>query len=292
MLLFRPFPRLTVEAANKLASSIQNNIERGSYSQALAECHDLITLSLAGLHYFQTYDWFFLRSIVTAGYVGWMVYSICFVLKTYTNWEATNTLVQNSSREKARTSSAGLKLGFVSAFIVTAVYFVLTLAPTFYYLYTGFALFFWEQIIEERVFLTSFVVSTTRSVGIPAIVSRMLALFVGLELLVSLPSIFSEGEEEKNICYSCHDQVAGYFMRELLSVLLVLISLWPLTLPVSFQAQNKLVRKIPKLVFRLNEATDISFQTLKLVFLWMACCLLCSVFPALPIVKEENILLV
>lgn len=38
---------------------------------------------LEGLRYFQTYDWLFLRSVVTAGYIGWCVFCLEFVIRSF-----------------------------------------------------------------------------------------------------------------------------------------------------------------------------------------------------------------
>jgi GPI ethanolamine phosphate transferase 1 len=63
--------------------AIERLIEEKDYETATAQCMDWIDRSLAGLRYFQTYDWLFLRSIVSAGYVGWILYSLSFVLDLY-----------------------------------------------------------------------------------------------------------------------------------------------------------------------------------------------------------------
>ena len=43
----------------------------------------MIDTCLQGLRYYQTYDWLFLRSIVSFGYIGWIVYSTLFILRAY-----------------------------------------------------------------------------------------------------------------------------------------------------------------------------------------------------------------
>lgn len=73
---------------------------------------------------------------------------------------------------------------------ISFAYLFLTHAPPFYYCYIGFALFFWEQILEERTFLATFLLSTLKSVGPVKFLLRTVALFVGLELLVSCFPIF------------------------------------------------------------------------------------------------------
>ncbi|KAJ1649120.1 Glycosyl phosphatidyl inositol anchor synthesis [Dispira simplex] len=62
---------------------IQKLTETYHYEEAETQCLQLVELSLRGLHYYQTYDWLFLRSIVTLGYLGWIAYSLAFVLRYY-----------------------------------------------------------------------------------------------------------------------------------------------------------------------------------------------------------------
>jgi phosphatidylinositol glycan class N len=38
---------------------------------------------LEGLRYFQTYDWLFLRGVVTAGYIGWCIFCLEFVIRNF-----------------------------------------------------------------------------------------------------------------------------------------------------------------------------------------------------------------
>lgn len=46
---------------------------------------DLRSLALSGLNYFQTYDWLMLMTVITLGYVGWMVYIVVHLLESYTS---------------------------------------------------------------------------------------------------------------------------------------------------------------------------------------------------------------
>lgn len=44
---------------------------------------NLRSMALEGLHYFQTYDWFRLMTVISLGYLGWMVYLMVHVLQEY-----------------------------------------------------------------------------------------------------------------------------------------------------------------------------------------------------------------
>ncbi|CAJ1782183.1 unnamed protein product [Sphenostylis stenocarpa] len=77
-----------VEAVFSNTKEILNQFLRKSprdYEAAIDLSQNLRNLALQGLHYFQTYDWLMLMSIITLGYVGWMIYLVLHVLQSYTS---------------------------------------------------------------------------------------------------------------------------------------------------------------------------------------------------------------
>ncbi|TXG58989.1 hypothetical protein EZV62_016818 [Acer yangbiense] len=64
---------------------IENLISVRDYEAALKLSENLRSLALQGLHYFQTYDWLMLMSVITLGYIGWMVCLVLHVLRSYTS---------------------------------------------------------------------------------------------------------------------------------------------------------------------------------------------------------------
>jgi GPI ethanolamine phosphate transferase 1 len=98
-LFFRPFQKLT--GGNDpllLVSEIQLLIDAGEFIRAEQKSKQLMSLSLQGLRYFQTYDWLFLRSIVTAGYIGWCVFCLLFVIHNYVLPSTTQYQISFKSR--------------------------------------------------------------------------------------------------------------------------------------------------------------------------------------------------
>jgi GPI ethanolamine phosphate transferase 1 len=67
---------------------IEDLISVKDYESAKEHSEELRRMALAGLHYFQTYDWFMLMTTITLGYVGWMVNLILHVLQSYTSFPA------------------------------------------------------------------------------------------------------------------------------------------------------------------------------------------------------------
>ena len=81
---FKPF--IPLAGYEEDVKEIRALIDEHQYEEAIKLAQELITLSISGLHYFQTYDWFFLMGTVTMGYLGWMVYILLYVIKNYTSF--------------------------------------------------------------------------------------------------------------------------------------------------------------------------------------------------------------
>jgi phosphatidylinositol glycan class N len=93
---FKPFKPLRSEG-NHLEDKIldiQKLIERGQYEEAIDASEQLMTITLAGFRYLQTYpatfdgaknryDWLFLRSLVTAGFLGWTLFVLVHIFDSY-----------------------------------------------------------------------------------------------------------------------------------------------------------------------------------------------------------------
>jgi phosphatidylinositol glycan class N len=82
-LYFKPFLPLVDYKAT--LERIELLVAKGQFDSAMEAGQELIAVALKGLHYFQTYDWIFLMATVVVGYLGWMLYIILHVLKSYTS---------------------------------------------------------------------------------------------------------------------------------------------------------------------------------------------------------------
>lgn len=67
---------------NHLAS-IEELIREQDYTTAMKRSNELIKTALQGLRYLQTYAWLFLRTLVTAGYLGWIVFAFTTAVDVY-----------------------------------------------------------------------------------------------------------------------------------------------------------------------------------------------------------------
>jgi phosphatidylinositol glycan class N len=118
---------------------IQAAIDNGDAEDATRQTYELINLGLQGLRYLQTYDWLFLRTIITAGYIGWIVFAITTVVDLH-------VLTEDVPAQRTVASTA-----VFSSFLV-ALYGVLVKqqSPIVYYAYAFFPVLFWEEVFAQR----------------------------------------------------------------------------------------------------------------------------------------------
>ncbi len=140
-LQYKPFSQLGDEqhSMDHRVREIEAVISQGQFNQAIAMSQELLNLGLEGLRYLQTYDWLFLRLLVTLGYLGWIAFAITTVIDMHVLQGETQTL-----RTTATTTAFGaLLVGAFSALWVRK-------APYTYYAYTIFPFVFWEEVFASR----------------------------------------------------------------------------------------------------------------------------------------------
>ncbi|KAL9103171.1 MAG: hypothetical protein Q9163_001776 [Psora crenata] len=182
-LRYRAFPPLGDEehSVQHRVDSIRSKIISGQYDQAIAMSQDLLHLGLEGLRYLQTYDWLFLRALVTTGYLGWISFAFTTVIDMHVLHGKTAT--SRSTTISATFAAAGVLL--FSTLLVRR-------APITYYLYAIFPLVFWEEVIARRDALVSGCRALSRDIrsdrdfGLLGI--QALAFLGVLEALVSAPA--------------------------------------------------------------------------------------------------------
>jgi phosphatidylinositol glycan class N len=171
-------------------------------------------MHLINIHY--RYDWFFLKSVITLGYLGWMAYCIIFVIQKYVKEP-----LKTPGRRKKSEDAPGL-WNLIALGVLASMFVMLTLkkSPFQYYLYGLCPIFFWNEVIKKRSVVFGVLSSIKADLHLGKTVAEIVLYIVGLELLI----------------YS-------YFQREILSYILIIAGIaWPVILGRSFRSEH------PKLV--------------------------------------------
>jgi phosphatidylinositol glycan class N len=184
---------------------IQQLIDAGNYEEAIASLDTLLDLTLQGLRYLQTYDWLFLRTVVSLGYLGWMAFAFTSVL---------NLHVLPTPTPSRRTIFSSVLFGGILAGSFSLLF--LEKASWTYYPYVFFPVMFWEDVFAKRN-----------------------ALFTGLRALVGeKPSYFKLLLEVIVYVAALEALVLSYFRREVFTVFFVLTATWPMFYGHAFLQKN------------------------------------------------------
>ena len=140
-LRYRPFAALSQgdHSIDHRIALIRSAIDSGDFRGAIDHSHELLHLGLDGLRYLQTYDWLFLRALVTIGYLGWIAFAITTVIDLH---------VLDGKTDTTRTVTSTSIFGAV----LVALYSFLWIqkSPATYYAYALFPVFFWEEVVARR----------------------------------------------------------------------------------------------------------------------------------------------
>ncbi|GKZ83925.1 glycosyl phosphatidyl inositol anchor synthesis [Aspergillus niger] len=214
LLRYRPFEPLADHgrtSVNEHLEEIKAKITSGSYDESIAMSSTLLANALEGLRYLQTYDWLFLRTIVTLGYLGWIAYALTTVIDLH---------VLHGTSDSNRTA---FSTSFFSSILVAlfSVFFVQH-SSWRYYLYGFFPVFFWEEVFARRKALLAgrdILIGHVHSASGYVAFGFQLVAFVGvLEALVQ-----------------------SYFHREIFTVCFVLGAFWPLCYGLGFVKKHTLL---------------------------------------------------
>ncbi|KAF7559448.1 hypothetical protein G7046_g4688 [Stylonectria norvegica] len=205
-LRYRPYRPLSNEGLTpeQRISDIRALVATGNYEEAIEESDALITIGLEGLRYLQTYDWLFLRALVTVGYLGWIAYAITTVVSLY--------VVQGSIPPKRTVLGSIL---FSSVLVALFASFIISKSPLTYYAYAFFPVMFWEEVYARRACLNQgrkALFGHVQSGG--AIVALLINTVIYIAVIQSL--------------------ALGYVHREILTGLFVLAAFWPVLYGISF----------------------------------------------------------
>ena len=140
-LRYKPFPPLgdAEHSVHRRVSEIRAAIDDRRFTFAIAQSQELLDLGLDGLRYLQTYDWLFLRALVTVGYLGWIAFALTTVMDLHV------------IRVEARNSRTSTSAAVFGAIVVSVLSFLwIRNAPITFYAYALFPLVFWEEVFARR----------------------------------------------------------------------------------------------------------------------------------------------
>jgi GPI ethanolamine phosphate transferase 1 len=118
---------------------IRSTIDAGEFEDAIRQSSELFQHALQGLRYLQTYNWLFLRALVTLGYLGWIAYALTSVIDLH---------VLGGTSHADRTPASIVV--FSSLLIILYSRLLLQKSPWTYYAYGIFPVYFWEEVFARR----------------------------------------------------------------------------------------------------------------------------------------------
>lgn len=138
-LFFAPFPRM--EEINDLLRFVEELIGSDQPMTAVPYAKEAIAITLEGMHYFQTYDWTFLMTVITLGFSGWICLCLVFV---YSNYGDHRAVVGEKMWRGSMTAAVAVG---VLTFGALAAKLLLEGAPVLYYAYCAFPVLFWTETL-------------------------------------------------------------------------------------------------------------------------------------------------
>ncbi len=189
---YNPFPPFTSRPYQDRIAHIEELIAENESQDAIHFSDDLLQDALKGLRYLQTYDWLFLRALITVGYLGWMAYALTTVIDLH--------VLHGTSPAERTTASTTL---FSSLLVLLYAFFVVEKSPFMYYAYALFPVLFWEEVYARRQMLglgTKFLFSHIR--GTSAYMSSALESVAFVAVLQALVSTYRPSS--KVVDTDCH----------------------------------------------------------------------------------------
>ncbi|RAK95451.1 mannose-ethanolamine phosphotransferase MCD4 [Aspergillus ibericus CBS 121593] len=214
LLRYKPFAPLADHGQTSVDEHLQEikaKIADGLYDESIEMSSALLATALEGLRYLQTYDWLFLRTIVTLGYLGWIAYALTTVIDLH---------VLHGTADSNRTV---FSTSFFSSILVAlfSVFFFQRSSGR-YYFYGFFPVFFWEEVFVRRK-----------------------ALLAGREILMShvhsASGYVAFGFQSLIFVGVLEALVQSYFHREIFTVCFILGASWPLFYGVGFVKKHALL---------------------------------------------------
>jgi phosphatidylinositol glycan class N len=212
VLRYKPFPGFADDqhSPDHRIDAIEKTIAQGHFEQAIQDSDALMKMGLQGLRYLQTYDWLFLRALVTLGYLGWMAFALTFALDQH---------VFDGKIDATRSTTTTTI--FSSIFVALLAFLLVQSSPWTYYAYAVFPVMFWEEVFARREAL-----SKAKAMFFQQLSSKdMLSLGLNLLVFVGILEIM----------------VQSYYHREMYTLCYLLAIFWPASYGLEFLRQNRVI---------------------------------------------------
>ncbi|OXV08227.1 hypothetical protein Egran_04014 [Elaphomyces granulatus] len=213
LLRFTPYAPLgnDEDTVEHRITKIKALIAAGEFQKSIDASSTLLSTALEGLRYLQTYDWLFLRTIVTTGYLGWIAYALTTVIDLH--------VLHGSSKSDRTTFSITV---FTSILACLFSVFWCQQSSWRYFAYGIFPVFFWEEVFARRK-----------------------ALVLGCEVLLghvqSFRSYIAFILQTVTFLGILEALVQAYFHREIFTFCFILGAFWPLFYGKDFIRHNWLL---------------------------------------------------
>ena len=230
---FKPFHKLTLAETGDYKLRIRNYIRSRTYQEAIDLSKHLISLVKEGVRYYHTYHRPALMLVTTLSFLGWISYIMLVILEQGVT---------------GRPGKSTYRYPVKTAVVMTTTFILLLLqkSPPLYYFYYGIAVIAWSYVWRNKQTMVHALHTAKQNTAETfKIAAAIIFVLCGLELLV-----------------------LSFFFREILTVILLLLSLWPFF-------------------------TSLAAGNLRLCLSWTCTCLALSIFPLLPVVgRSANYLFV
>lgn len=130
-----------IETLIQRISEGENYLEQ----EAITLTEELMQITLEGLHYLTTYNWRFIRTIVTFGFVGWIFFSFIIFLKSF--------ILENVIDDQKASPLSHAVFGSIGILLNWILFY--QHSPFNFYMYLLFPLYFWSYIFTNRSVLRS-----------------------------------------------------------------------------------------------------------------------------------------
>ena len=176
-IVFKPFKHLI--DSDKHINDILEDINNENYIDAINKTQILINMTLDGIDYILHYDRLYLKTVISTGYILWILYIFIFIEMKKDN-KLNKLFFYNREENLFLTIISGIIT------IILCIYLMIRLSPIIYYLYTLFpCYFFWRILVNLQYLKKFFIKESSLKSNLKNFIGYIL-LIIGFLSIVSL----------------------------------------------------------------------------------------------------------